>query len=65
MGQCNGCGSVKNDVIFNSHFMKQVFLTLISFTGTLTHVAEFSDRAKCMSLNNEQCIAKPTLIDLN
>ena len=37
--------------------IKQVFIVLLSFSGSLT--------TKCASLNNEQYIARPTLISLN
>ena len=38
-------------------FIKQVFIMLSSFGGSLT--------TKCVSLSNEPCMASPTLIDLN
>ena len=37
-------------------FIKQTFIALLSFSGSLT--------TKCLSLNYEPCIARPT-IDLN
>ena len=37
--------------------IKQVFIALLSFSGSLA--------TKCMPLNNEPFIARPTLIDLN
>ena len=37
--------------------IKQVFITLLSFSGSLA--------TKCVSLNNEPCTARPTLSDLN
>ena len=37
--------------------MKQVFIVLLSFSSPLA--------IKCVSLNNEPCIIRPTLIDLN
>ena len=37
--------------------IKQVFIALLSFSGSLT--------TKCVSLNNEPCMIRPTLIDLN
>ena len=37
--------------------IKQVFTTLMSFSGFLAH--------KCLSLNNEPCMIRSTLIDLN
>ena len=40
-----------------SWLIKQVFIVLFSFNRSLL--------TKCLSLNNEPCIARPTLIDLN
>ena len=37
--------------------IKQVVIAVLSFSGSLA--------TKCMSLNNEKCMIKPTLIDLN
>ena len=37
--------------------IKQVFTALLRFSSTLA--------TKCMSLNNQPCITRPTLIDLN
>ena len=37
--------------------IKQVFIVLLSFSSPLA--------SKYMSLNDEPCIARPTLIDLN
>ena len=37
--------------------IKQVFIALLSFSGSLT--------TKSVSLNNEPCMIRPTLIDLN
>ena len=37
--------------------MKQVFIVLLSFCESLA--------TKCRSLNNESCMFRPTLIDLN
>ena len=37
--------------------VKQVFIAVLSFNGSLA--------TKFMALNNEQCMIKPTLIDLN
>ena len=42
--------------------IKQVFIVLLSFSSSLAPVA---DRKKCMFLNDEPCMVKPTLIDLN
>ena len=38
-------------------FVKQTFIVLLSFGG--------SSATKCVSLNSNPCMARPTLIDLN
>ena len=38
-------------------FIKQVFISLISFGGSLARVATASDCTKCISLNSEPCLA--------
>ena len=40
--------------------VKQVFLVLLRFSKSLASVA---DRTKCLSLNDESCMIRPTLID--
>ena len=40
--------------------MKQVFPVLLSFSNSLA-----CDRTKCVSLNDEPCMIRPTFIDLN
>ena len=42
--------------------IKKVFILLLSFSSSLVHVAE---RTKCLSLNDDPCMLRPTLIDLN
>ena len=37
--------------------IKKVFIVLLSFSGSLA--------TKCVSLSNETCVARPTLINLN
>ena len=37
--------------------IKQVFIRLLSFSGSLA--------TKCMSFNNEPCMTRPSIIDLN
>ena len=44
--------------------VKQAFTSLLSFSGSLVRVAKVSDRSKCISPNNEPCLARLTLIDL-
>ena len=45
----------KNDIMFSR--TKQVFITLLTFSRSLA--------TKCVSLNNESCMIRPFLIDLN
>ena len=40
--------------------IKQVFIVLLSFSESLVH-----DQTKCLFLNDELCVVRPTLIDLN
>ena len=40
--------------------IKQVFIVLLYFSGFLAR-----DRAKCLSLNDDPCMIRPTVIDLN
>ena len=47
---------VKNSIKQHSRLTKQVFIVLFSFSGSLA--------TKCVSLSNEPCMARPTLIDL-
>ena len=46
-------------------FLKKAFAALLSFIGLLSRVTKASEGTKCISLNNEYDIARPTLIDLN
>ena len=45
-------------------FIKRAFIAILSFSGSLARVTKVSDRRKCMSLNNETCLARPNLIDV-
>ena len=40
--------------------IKQVFIVLLNFIESLAR-----DQTKCLILNDEPCMVKPTLIDLN
>ena len=40
--------------------VKQVFIVLLNFSESLAR-----DRTKCLFLNDEPCMVRPTLIDLN
>ena len=52
---------------------KKIFSTLLSFSGSLAAVGgvaevsngDVSDSIKCVSLNNQLCTPRPTLIDVN
>ena len=43
--------------------IKQLFVVLLSSSESLAHIAMV--RTKCLSLNDELCMVRPTLIDLN
>ena len=40
--------------------IKQVFIVLLSFSSSLAHAANV--QTKCLSLNDEPCMVRPTLI---
>ena len=46
-------------------FIKQVFITLLSFIGILARKNKASDRTKHIYLNIKPRLARPTLIYLN
>ena len=46
-------------------FIKEVFITLLTFSGSLAGMVNVSNFKRCTSLNNQPCMARPTLIDLN
>ena len=41
-------------------FIKQVFIVLLSFSSSLACTANV--QTKCLSLNNQPCMVRPTLI---
>ena len=43
-----------------SSLIKQVFIVVLSFSSSLSR-----DQKICLFLNNEPCMVRPTLIDLN
>ena len=45
--------------------MFRLFLVLLSFSETLASETKVSDRRKSLFLNNELCMVRPTLIDMN
>ena len=46
-------------------FIKQIFIALLSFTESLACIAKFHKLAKSISQNNEPCLARQPLINLN
>ena len=46
-------------------FIKQAFIVLLNFSGSLGRGARVSESTKCISLNNESCEARVTPIDLD
>ena len=40
-----------------------MFIALLSFLGSLASIANTPDHIKCISLNNQQCMTQPTLIN--
>ena len=45
--------------------IKQVFIAPLSFSGSLTSMANASNFTTYISLNNQQFMTKPSAIDLN
>ena len=45
--------------------IKQEFIVLLSFSSSLAHIGKVSDRTKCLSLNDEPCMVRTALIDLD
>ena len=45
--------------------INQVFIVLLSFSSSLARAAKVSRRTKCLSLSDEPCVVRPTLINLN
>ena len=48
-----------------SGFVKRVFIRLLSVGRSLACVAEVSDRINSVSMNNQPCQPRPTIIDVN
>ena len=46
-------------------FINQIFILLLSCSGSLARLAKISDHTKCISLKNQPCLARATLFDLN
>ena len=45
--------------------IKRVFIVLLSFSEYLPRVAKVSSLTKCLLLNDEPCMVRATLTDLN
>ena len=45
--------------------MFSLFIALLSFSESLASAAKVSDQTKCLFLNNEPCMVRLTLFDLN
>ena len=45
--------------------IKQIFVRLLCFSRSLTRFINTPGHAKCVSLNNQQCLTQPTLTDLH
>ena len=45
--------------------IKQVFIELQGFSKSLCSIANTPDHVKCLSLDNQQCMTQPTLINFH
>ena len=45
--------------------IKQGFIALLSFSESIASMANVSNFITCISLNNQPCMTRPTVIDLN
>ena len=45
--------------------IKQVFIVLLNFSGSLGSIINTPDHAKCISLRNRLCMTQPTLLNLH
>ena len=45
--------------------IKQVFITLLSFSGSLASIANVFNLTTCIPLINQPCMIRPILVDLN
>lgn len=48
-----------------SRSIKQVFIELLRFRGSLATIANVSDHVKCISLDNQPYMTRPILTNLN
>ena len=42
-----------------------MFIGSLSFSGSLANIVNTCGHSKCISLNNQQCMTQPTLINLH
>ena len=42
-----------------------ILFIVLSFSSSLARIAKLSDQTKCLLLNDEPCMVRPTLIYLN
>ena len=47
------------------NIIKQVFIVLLIFSGFLASIVNAPDHIKFKSLNNQQCMTQPTLVNLH
>ena len=45
--------------------IKQVFIGLMCFSKSLSSITNTPDHVKFISLNNQQCMAQPTIINVH
>ena len=45
--------------------VKKVFIGCLSFSRSLSGIVNAPDHIECISLNNQQCMTQPTLINLH
>ena len=56
---------VKNIIKLMSKIIKRVFIISLIFSGSFISIDNTPGHTKFISLNNLQCMAQPTLINLN
>ena len=58
MGQCNGCGSVRNDVIFNSHWWDLMWAFESASPASLNtfNLGSLINKPTCFQSENPTCI---------
>ena len=56
---------VKNNIKLMSKIIKRVFIISLIFSWSFVSIDNTLGHTKCISLNNLQCMAGPTLINLN